>query len=309
MDTAELADYMSRVLLKEKEISQLIQEKNKLVQEKNQLSQEKSQLAQDKSQLDKSNKEKLEKINRLKDRLMGKELLKSTQNSLWDLIIVEVSKFWKDLKRMEVKKSYIYSALDKHKLATEQLAHLHKSPVERARVTINFLKLSSEEALQTFKINDRYQTILLLQRVIDKEELIQKVHDKCKVLREEIKTIYAIFKPLMDKGLPYFWDTENRLLKKDSYDNLIVAKRNDHSSFEELEGNMRGEVLVAKLGDAFELLNMIRKITLPQIQVEDYINLEILSIQMKDLLLPTKNHCKELIKMAVKPLGLIPLTS
>ena len=100
VDTANLADYMSRVSFKEKEISQLIQEKNKLVQEKNQLSQEKSQLAQDKSQLDKSNKEKLEKINRLKDRLMGKELLKSTHHSLWELITVEVSKFWKYLKRM-----------------------------------------------------------------------------------------------------------------------------------------------------------------------------------------------------------------
>ena len=42
VDTVELEDYMSRVSLKEKEISQLIQEKNKLVQEKNQLSQEKS---------------------------------------------------------------------------------------------------------------------------------------------------------------------------------------------------------------------------------------------------------------------------
>jgi hypothetical protein len=54
---------------------------------------------------------------------------------------------------------------------------------------------------------------------------------------------------------------------------------------------------------------MIRKSTLPQTEVEEYINLEILSIQMKDLMLPTKNYFKELIKMAVKPLGLIPLTS
>ena len=35
VDTADVAKYMSRVSLKEKEISQLIQEKNKLVQEKN----------------------------------------------------------------------------------------------------------------------------------------------------------------------------------------------------------------------------------------------------------------------------------
>ena len=133
---------------------------------------------------------------------MGKELLNSTQHSLWDLISVEFSKFWKELKRMEVKKAYIYSALDKHKLSTEKLAHLHKISSERARIAINFLKLSSEESLQAFKITDRYQTILLLQRVIEKEELIQKVHDKSKVLQEEIKTVYVIFKPIMDTGLP-----------------------------------------------------------------------------------------------------------
>ena len=88
-----------------------------------------------------------------------------------------------------------------------------------------------------------------------------------------------------------------------------MAKRNDHSNFEDLEGNLRGEILVTKLGDTFELLNMIKNITLPQTEVEEYINLEILSIQMKDIMLPTKNHFMELIKMAVKPLGLIPLTS
>ena len=67
--------------------------------------------------------------------------------------------------------------------------------------------------------------------------------------------------------------------------------------------------MVTKLGDTFELLNMIKNISLPQTEIEEYINLEILSIQMKDLMLPIKNHFKELIKMAVKPLGLIPLTS
>ena len=49
VDPADLAEYMSRVSLKDKEISQLVQEKNALVQEKNQLAQEKSQLIQDKN--------------------------------------------------------------------------------------------------------------------------------------------------------------------------------------------------------------------------------------------------------------------
>ena len=90
---------------------------------------------------------------------------------------------------------------------------------------------------------------------------------------------------------------------------LLWPREMINSIFEYLEGNLREEVLVSKLGDVFELLNMIKKTTLPQTEVEEYNNLEILLIQMKDLMLPTKNHFKELIKMAVKPLGLIPLTS
>ena len=67
--------------------------------------------------------------------------------------------------------------------------------------------------------------------------------------------------------------------------------------------------MVTKLGDVFELVHMIKRVAFPHSEVEEYINLEILSIQMKDLMLPTKNHFKELIKMVVRPLGLIPLTS
>ena len=115
------------------------------------MAQERNQLIQEQNQLDKANQEKSEKIGRLKTRLMGRDLLKSTQHFLWDLISGEVGKFWKDLRRLEVKKSYIYSALEKHKLATEQLAHLHKSPVEKAKSTITFLKFTSDEYLQNFK--------------------------------------------------------------------------------------------------------------------------------------------------------------
>ena len=100
IDANKLAESMAQVSLKEKEISQLVQEKK---------------------QLEKLNNEKKEKIDRLKGRLMGKEMLKSAQHCLWDLISIEVSKFWKELRRMEVKKAYIYSALDKHKLATGSL--------------------------------------------------------------------------------------------------------------------------------------------------------------------------------------------
>lgn len=98
------------------------------------------------------------------------------------------------------------------------------------------------------------------------------------------------------------------MLKKEQYQNLIIGKRNDHSQFEDLEGNLRGESLVVKLGDIFGLLNMEKRMKFLSPEVEEYINLELLAIQMKELMLPTRNQFKELSKMVVKPMGLIPLT-
>lgn len=72
IDDNELAESMAQVSLKEKEISQLVQEKK---------------------QLEKMDKENKEKFDRLKSRLMGKEVLKSAQHSLWDHISIEISKF------------------------------------------------------------------------------------------------------------------------------------------------------------------------------------------------------------------------
>ena len=52
---------------------------------------------------------------------------------------------------------------------------------------------------------------------------------------------------------------------------------------------------------------MARRIKLPKPVVEDYINLEILAIQMKEVMLPTRNQVKELAKMAAKPVGIFLL--
>lgn len=199
IDTIELTRSLAQASLKDKEISQLIQEKKSL---------------------EKPNQEKQERIDKLKARLVGKEALKLAQHSLQDMISIEVNKFWGELRRMEAKKAYIYSSLEKHKLAIEQLAHVHKEPVEKSQSIINFLMFSSYETLQAFKANDRFQTIMLVKRVIDKDEMIRKVKNGSKALQKEIKEIYSLFNPLIDKGMPHLWDVENKLLKKE---NMMIS--------------------------------------------------------------------------------------
>ena len=135
---------------------------------------------------------------------MGRYVLQSTQHSLWDLIVVEVTKFWGELKRMETKKDYIYSALEKCRRANEQLYLIHKEPIGKALSVIKFLKFSFDDALRDFKIQDRFQIIHTVQKIVDKDNAIEKVKAKIEDLQKDIKEIYSLFKPLIEKGLPHF---------------------------------------------------------------------------------------------------------
>ena len=68
-----------------------------------------------------------------------------------------------------------------------------------------------------------------VQRIIDKDATLQKVKARIEELQKEIKEVYAIFKPLIEKRLPQFWNEDNALLSKEDYDNFLVLKINDHS--------------------------------------------------------------------------------
>ena len=120
IDTDDLTISLSQISLKKKEISTLKEEKKAL---------------------EKANKQYHEKNAKLKNRLKGKLILQSAQHSIWDLISVEITKFWGELKRLETKKAYIYSALEKYRKANEQLYMIHKDPVPKAQTVIKFPKV------------------------------------------------------------------------------------------------------------------------------------------------------------------------
>ena len=164
--------------------------------------------------MEKANKEYQEKNTKLKDRLKGKSVLQSTPQSIWDLVSIEVTKFWGELKRLEAKKAYFYSALEKYRKSNEQLYMMHKDPVPKAQTVIKFLKFSYDETLRAFKIPDRFQMIHSIQRIINKDVASPKVKSKIEELRKEIKEVYALFKPLIEKGPPQFWVEDNALLNK-----------------------------------------------------------------------------------------------
>ena len=87
----------------------------------------------------------------------------------------------------------------------------------------------------------------------------------------------------------------------------MVQRRSDHSKFDDLEGSLKGETIVVKLGDLFYLLNIIKRIKFPKPLIEEYINLELEYFQMYEIAMPTRIFFKELARMVVSPVGVIPL--
>ena len=141
-------------------------------------------MKEEKKALEKANKEYQNKNAKVKDRPKRKSVLQSTQHSIWDLISIKVTKFWGELRRLETKKAYIYSALEKYKKANEQLYMMHKDLVPKVQAVIKFLKNLSDEALRAFKIPDRFQRTHSVQRIVDKEMALQKVKSKIEEMQK-----------------------------------------------------------------------------------------------------------------------------
>ena len=51
----------------------------------------------------------------------------------------------------------------------------------------------------------------------------------------------AYMKLLFEKGLPSFQDKKGKLLKKEEYVASLRKVRQDHSKFQSMEGNLKGE--------------------------------------------------------------------
>ena len=85
-----------------------------------------------------------------------------------------------------------------------------------------------------------------------------------KSLAEEMKTkvegFYKKFQHLFDKFLPTFWDNNHSLFNKDDYDNLLAQQRMNHDKFQDMEGTLKGEDILNKLDDDFDILCQIKNI-------------------------------------------------
>ena len=121
-----------------------------------------------------------------------------------------------------------------------------------------------------------------------------------KEMKEDIQGFYKKFKPLFDKGLPTFWYNNDNLFNKEDYDNLLAQQRVNHDKFQELEGTLKGEDILNKLEDDFDILSQLKyvRISLPPISFSNYVELEVLAQEMQAYNIPSKAQWMEIDKFS-----------
>lgn len=104
---------------------------------------------------------------------------------------------------------------------------------------------------------------------------MNKLLDKVKQREEEVKNFKEIFKKIFEKGLPSFWEKNDKLFSKYDYNILLTQVRMDHSKFEDTEKRLKGEVIINKLSNDFNVLDQFQliKSNLPSIYISSCVQL------------------------------------
>lgn len=124
---------------------------------------------------------------------------------------------------------------------------------------------------------------------MEKHSFMNKVLDKARQVKEEVKYSKEIFKKHFEKGLPSFWDINDKLFSKDNYNTLLTPIKMDHSKFEHIKKGLNGEVIINKLSDDLNILDKFQviKSNLSPLSISSCVELYALLREMMDYEIPS----------------------
>ena len=80
------------------------------------------------------------------------------------------------------------------------------------------------------------------------------VHAKVDIISHKIKEVVDLFNPIVNKGIPFFWEEKGPLLSQQEYLDKLVKCRSDHNKFEDIQQALSRKFVFDKLAGEFELL-------------------------------------------------------
>ena len=132
-------------------------------------------------------------------------------------------------------------------------AEVNKKPLETIESAITFLSSLSDEASSSYGLQNKVDVVSEARKVIAKHRMMEIVQAKMEVTEHKIQEVIKLFRPLTNRGLPFFWEEMGPLLSQKDYKEILVHYQLNHNIFGDMQQALLGKVIFDKLANDFEL--------------------------------------------------------
>ena len=130
---------------------------------------------------------------------------------------------------------------------------LHNRPVGVAQNSINFLSTLSKDQTSRRGIQNKVAVISGARKVVGKHRMLDTVHVKIDIIDHKVKEVIELFKPLVSRGIHFFWEEKGPSLTQEEYLERLVLRRSNHNKFGNMQHALLGSIVFDKLARSFEL--------------------------------------------------------
>ena len=88
---------------------------------------------------------------------------------------------------------------------------MNKRSAKVAKNAIEFLSSLSDDLVSKYGIQNIVAIISGARKVIAKHRILYTVLAKIGIIDHKVKDVFKLFKPLVDRGVPFFWDEKGPL--------------------------------------------------------------------------------------------------
>ena len=85
-------------------------------------------------------------------------------------------------------------------------AEVNTKPLETAESAVTFLSSLSDEATNRYSLQNRVTIVSESKKVIAKHGMMETVQAKIEVTEHKFQEVVKLFRPLMNRGFPFFWE-------------------------------------------------------------------------------------------------------
>ena len=115
------------------------------------------------------------------------------------------------------------------------LGEMWNIPVATAKNSTIFLSSLSDNLANWYGIQNMVVVFSEDRKVIAKHRMLETVQAKIEVIEHKVREVISLFKLLVDRGIPFFWEEKGPLLSQKEYREHLVQCQLDNGKFGDIQ--------------------------------------------------------------------------